>query len=975
MSLAGPNRKPALTAAASKIGYSRQAAGKIKEAPWVDRAWTVYDKIGAIFIMTRYREHVARKVDFFAAIVDSPGDDPIIDAIFNEKGDITGQGDAAKALQVEGGPEMLRRVVSELMTHWDVAGEAYLVRFDTEPLWRVLSTRELQKSGDVYAWGDQENKLGDIDKDEVYRVWKPHPRFHWQADSPTKHILEDAEELILIGRELRARSQSRIPAGVWILSDGVDFTPFGEDNEAGTEDDFAAELTTRMSRPLTDVGSADALVPWILTMNPTDADIAIRGFVSFTRNWDIPLEQRDALQRSIATGLDLPPEIVTGMADLNHWSAWLVSEQAVSQHVSPSLDDVLDSLTVNWFRPILEAAGMGKEQAARYVLWRDTSPATVAPDRSDTALALFDRNAIDDTALRRVTDFDDDDAPDDIEGEAIMDADELLKRINALGTLRRAGAEWEDATRAVGLPPIALIPGLLPITVKAEEVVRNEAAPITASEEPISQAWLDQWVVDTLKSLEGDPPLTGAAVTAAARRRIVATELADLDAELLTWVQDQADKEIQRLIDLALTAQVDPLDESMLSSLAQKLDTQIARAQAAARAWLTRLLGRSPSADGEDLARSQGVQVIVGGILEAARRKLFTPQAAPDPIETGVIGQLTTPTQAIRHGLSLAGGGPAVYEDGKAAELVGNGQRVHDELAEDGFFQDGYVWKYGHPANTFEPHLHLDGRQFLSWEDPLLAVNFGDSWLRRSFYAPGDHKGCCCAFIQVIAQFSPASPDRLGKLREAAPVKLPGYVNPRPDPFTLNDSKATAMSPAQITTVQNAFREMDQRFPGMLDELQEISTSPDVDHATKTRWQIVLGDKYMNELPSVRNQWAGMHRDHSPGCIATKAGGAASDITYLHNVALHEFSHIGFGRFQQIATVDQRNRLHDLFTTMQRNRSDPTLDDPFETTVSLYADENQFEFVAEALSDAVIGDSPNVTSLKVLELFDEVFGR
>lgn len=48
--------------------------------------------------------------------------------------------------------------------------------------------------------------------------------------------------------------------------------------------------------------------------------------------------------------------------------------------------------------------------------------------------------------------------------------------------------------------------------------------------------------------------------------------------------------------------------------------------------------------------------------------------------------------------------------------------------------------------------MRLDGTTFLSWDDPKLAVRFEDSWLRRSHYAPGDHKGCCCAFIQEIIE-------------------------------------------------------------------------------------------------------------------------------------------------------------------------------------------------------------------------------
>jgi hypothetical protein len=46
----------------------------------------------------------------------------------------------------------------------------------------------------------------------------------------------------------------------------------------------------------------------------------------------------------------------------------------------------------------------------------------------------------------------------------------------------------------------------------------------------------------------------------------------------------------------------------------------------------------------------------------------------------------------------------------------------------------------------------LDETEFDSWESPLLAVSSEDAWLRRSYYRPGDHKGCNCAFVQRIVE-------------------------------------------------------------------------------------------------------------------------------------------------------------------------------------------------------------------------------
>lgn len=704
-------------ASAKRISFDRSTPQKLKDESWQERAWNVYDQLGSIYYMTRYRSAVARKVEYYVATVDTPGNDPDVDVITNSDGEVTGLGDGSKVLDTEGGPELLRRLVSELMVHWDVPGEAYVVRFEEEPFWRVLSTQELKaggKAGSKYQWLDDGVKKDTIDSDNVFRVWKPHPRNHWQADSPTKHVLEDAEELILLGREIKARSQSRLPAGVWMIPDTVDLSPFAADEE-GDEDDFARELTRRLSRPIKDPGSADSLVPWVITMDKADIEAASKGFLRFDRDFEITVDHRQELLRAIATGLDVPPEILTGMADLNHWSAWLVSEQAIDQHVAPSVDDILDSLTGNWFRPLLMASSVDPDG---YVLWRDLSPASMAPDRSDLAVRLFEAGVISDVATRRVSDFDEEDAPEVIEGQVVMDADELQKRINALGVLRRAGADWEDSVRAVGLPPIELIPGLLPITVRSEEEVEARGEAVTAA-------------VGTVE----------------------ANELARIDSDLLAWTVEASGNEIDRL--LQRPDEVRDNSEAqwllLLAAFSLRLDKRIASAQAKARDWIERLTGLPIVNPLEQANREAGVAAILAGIVEAVEGSLFTPGAKPDPIDLGEVLDRPVPVAAIRAGLSLAGGGESFAQGVRAWELVANGHDNVLTLEQRGYRTLSYRWDYGlAPRDEFPPHKALNGREFDSWESSVLTVNADDAWLKRPFYSPGDHRGCLCSYTRIL---------------------------------------------------------------------------------------------------------------------------------------------------------------------------------------------------------------------------------
>jgi hypothetical protein len=63
---------------------------------------------------------------------------------------------------------------------------------------------------------------------------------------------------------------------------------------------------------------------------------------------------------------------------------------------------------------------------------------------------------------------------------------------------------------------------------------------------------------------------------------------------------------------------------------------------------------------------------------------------------------------------------------------------------------------YGDPSARsapFEPHEALDGVDFETWDDPVLANEEG--WPDTDFYAPGDHFGCLCDFEVRFAEAEP----------------------------------------------------------------------------------------------------------------------------------------------------------------------------------------------------------------------------
>jgi hypothetical protein len=55
----------------------------------------------------------------------------------------------------------------------------------------------------------------------------------------------------------------------------------------------------------------------------------------------------------------------------------------------------------------------------------------------------------------------------------------------------------------------------------------------------------------------------------------------------------------------------------------------------------------------------------------------------------------------------------------------------------------GYRWVYGEDDRvTFEPHLDLDGTEFVSFEDEILSNT--ETFPDTAFFFPGDHNGCRC---------------------------------------------------------------------------------------------------------------------------------------------------------------------------------------------------------------------------------------
>jgi len=125
---------------------------------------------------------------------------------------------------------------------------------------------------------------------------------------------------------------------------------------------------------------------------------------------DKVVEMRDAAIKRLALGLDVPPEVLLGVADANHWNAWLSEESAVKAHLEPRLAIIAYALTTHYLQAAIADQVPDPEN---YFVMADTSSIRLRPNRSQEAIELYNLGELSGPALRRETGFQPEDAPAD----------------------------------------------------------------------------------------------------------------------------------------------------------------------------------------------------------------------------------------------------------------------------------------------------------------------------------------------------------------------------------------------------------------------------------------------------------------------------------------------------------------------------------------------------------------------------------
>ena len=290
--------------------------------------------------------------------------------------------------------------------------------------------------------------------DILIRCWNPHPNDTDQADSFTRSAIVPLREIELLTKREFAELDSRLTgAGIMFLPEGVDF-PREEGDPEGLAG-FMAVMQRAAAASIRDQSDARAMVPIMATV--PDSVLPFLDQLKQTTFWsemsaEIGPQKERAIDR-FASSSEIPKEVITGIGDANHWTAWLISDEGIRWIKGGYLGPVADALTRGFLR--LALASMGVANPERYAYAFDTSTLAAKPNRLEEAAQLHDRGLISDAELVKAAAFSIDQMPSTQEraeqivyklvmAQPDMALDPEVQRLLGL-----------PAIKSVGLPPTA----------------------------------------------------------------------------------------------------------------------------------------------------------------------------------------------------------------------------------------------------------------------------------------------------------------------------------------------------------------------------------------------------------------------------------------------------------------------------------------------------------------------------------------
>ncbi len=381
-----------------------------------DEAWQFYHALGELqFAVGVWLGGAMSRVRLVPATV-LPGEEPT---------PITDKNDPMFKLVAQighgiGGQAALMKRLAVLLS---VPGESYLIGTPNEAgaeTWKLYSNREIRstsknnKGNSLYEVNVSRGVWTKLDPNAtvVSRIWQPDDQFAYIPSSAVMSALSICREIDMYNRYIIAVLVSRLALnGMLLIPSEVNFPVKPQFKDQS--DPFIAELLDIMTKSIKNPGSASAALPIPLRV-PKEYIEAFKHLTFETEMGKTVIDDRKAALERLAVTINIPSEVMTGMAKMNHWGQWQLEESAVKIYISPLAEIIVTALTEQYAYPLLTADGESivMPDGSMRCIWYDASTLVQQPDTSTKALAVFDVGGLKEEALNRESGFEVDDMPD-----------------------------------------------------------------------------------------------------------------------------------------------------------------------------------------------------------------------------------------------------------------------------------------------------------------------------------------------------------------------------------------------------------------------------------------------------------------------------------------------------------------------------------------------------------------------------------
>lgn len=430
--------RSALVASAARIGMD-ELRKQMKGATWQEEGWACWRQIGELHYAAEVHSNAASRLKLELVRTDptNGGDVKLDDVPIDELSfpDLV----AMSAMRDLAGdsPSGLSELMRTADLNWFIAGDCMLVGMiprdnnDSDTLdaddsvypamrtntyegsltnltWRIYGTTEIRQKGSTIIVGGQEYAEDEI---VTIRLWNPDPQNCLASDSGVRSLLPVLRVLIGLAMHVGATIDSRLAgAGAFILPASATALGVNAPEEDDSVNPVIESIMETMLTPIKNRDSASAVVPVFLTVPD---DVAFQPqHITFSTPFDgMVHDLTDLFIRRTALGLNMPPEILLGQGDSNHWGAWAIQEDNVRTHLIPPMQRLADGIVREYLRVVMVEAGVDPSDAAAYSLVVDPHALIDRPNRHAEALALYSIGALNQGSLLDASGFRAEDSP------------------------------------------------------------------------------------------------------------------------------------------------------------------------------------------------------------------------------------------------------------------------------------------------------------------------------------------------------------------------------------------------------------------------------------------------------------------------------------------------------------------------------------------------------------------------------------